>query len=136
MTDELRPCQGNDPDAAWLNGIIGQVNKEGGMARLRFKTIEKLIRVAQEGIALRAEVERMTFELKLVRESEASLLDCLNGSTKARYTAEQYDAMSAEVERLTTENAELRKVKCDHWGAAVLGPCDACKRRAQIEKGE
>lgn len=58
--------------------------------------------------SLRAEVERVTLELKLVRESEASLLDFLNGSTKARYTSEQYDAQASEIERLTGMASTLR----------------------------
>lgn len=59
-----------DPDVAWIAGIVGQVNKYGGMTDLRFKTIEKLIRVAQEGIESRAEVARLKAELEILREFE------------------------------------------------------------------
>ncbi|MFA7209641.1 MAG: hypothetical protein WC120_05205 [Parcubacteria group bacterium] len=97
MSDPKKP----DPDVAWIAGIVGQVNKCGGMTDLRFKTIEKLIRVAGEGIASRALVGSLEDE----REELCSACRILE---RERDEAQRdLAAARAEIERLHKQRVDL-----------------------------
>lgn len=84
-----------------------------------------------------------------LREENQSLLDCLNGSSKAVYTAEMYDALRARVEELerdrlalSDENARLNEAlgeaeakveKVREWlNGSIINSCPECGQEIGI----